>query len=60
MNPIKASFKFDNTGVGFDIADEFTTNWWEHLFNHTAKKIDPSKGEKINKNKDIKLNIKLP
>ncbi len=40
--PIKASFKFNNQGVGYDRAEEFTSNWWEHLFNHTAKKIDPS------------------
>jgi hypothetical protein len=40
--PIKASFKFNNNGVGYDMAEEFTTNWWEHLFNHTAKKIDHS------------------
>lgn len=40
--PIKASFKFNNNGVGYDMAEEFTSNWWEHLFNHTAKKIDHS------------------
>jgi hypothetical protein len=22
------------------MSDQFTINWWEHLFNHTAKKID--------------------
>ncbi len=38
--PIKASFKFNNQGFGYDRAEEFTSNWWEHLFNHTAKKID--------------------
>lgn len=52
VNPIKASFKFDNTGVGYDIADEFTTNWWEHLFNHTAKKIDASNGLKRKETND--------
>ena len=26
--------------VGYNLSDEFTVNWWEHLFNHTAKKID--------------------
>ena len=41
--PIKASFKFNNQGVGYDQAEEFTSNWWEHLFNHTAKKIDTTK-----------------
>ena len=24
------------------MADEFTVNWWEHLFNHTAKNIATS------------------
>ncbi len=27
------------------MADEFTVNWWEHLFNHTAKNIATSPAE---------------
>jgi hypothetical protein len=40
--PVKASLKFNTNGVGYNMAEQFTTNWWDHLYNSTAKKIDPN------------------
>lgn len=40
INPIKPSLKFDSAGVGFNHSDEFTLNWWEHLYNKSAQNID--------------------
>ena len=31
--------------VGYNLADQFTVNWWDHLFNETASKIKPKKNE---------------
>jgi hypothetical protein len=38
--PIKPSLKFDCAGVGFNHSDEFTLNWWEHLYNKSSQNID--------------------
>jgi hypothetical protein len=41
----KGNFKLNHTKtkqkkkVGFNRSDEFTVNWWEHLFNSAANKI---------------------
>lgn len=35
--PVKVSFKFDTAGVGFNLSDQFTNNWWENLFDSTSK-----------------------
>lgn len=35
--PIKVSFKFDTAGVGFNLSDQFTNNWWENLFDSTSQ-----------------------
>lgn len=40
--PIKASLKFDNTGIGHDHGEQFTNNWWETLFNKASQNIDVS------------------
>ncbi len=41
-DPVKASLKFDKTGLGHDPGAEFTTNWWEMAFNKAAKGIKVS------------------
>ena len=38
-NPIKASLKFDKTGVGHDMAKEFTNNWWDLAYAKASSKI---------------------
>ena len=45
-NPIKASLKFDKTGIGHDMAKEFTNNWWDLAY---AK---ASSGIQIEENQD--------
>ena len=37
--PIKASMKFNSAGVGYDIAQEFTNNWWDLAFKKAASRI---------------------
>lgn len=37
--PLKANLKFDNDGLGFDKAKDFTNHWWETAFNDAAKNI---------------------
>lgn len=37
--PLKANLKFDNDGLGFDKAKDFTNRWWETAFNDAAKNI---------------------
>jgi len=40
VDPIKAALKFDKSGVGHDIAKEFTNNWWDLAFKKAANKIE--------------------
>ena len=36
---IKPKLKFDNSGLGHDRGEEFTFNWWEHVFNKAAQNV---------------------
>merc|ERR1711872_801345 len=36
---IKVKIKRDQAGVGHDMAEEFTFQWWDHVFNRAASKI---------------------
>ncbi|XP_055307032.1 G patch domain-containing protein 4 [Sitodiplosis mosellana] len=38
--PIKANLKFDNTGLCYDKATEFTDHWWERAFNSAAENLN--------------------
>ncbi|RNA01009.1 G patch domain-containing 4 [Brachionus plicatilis] len=38
--PIKVSFKFDTAGVGFNLSEQFTNNWWENLYDSTSKGLE--------------------
>ena len=37
--PIKASLKFDKTGVGHDPAKEFTSSWWDDAYKQAANNV---------------------
>ncbi|RZC36484.1 G patch domain-containing protein 4, partial [Asbolus verrucosus] len=37
---LKPKLKFDNSGIGHDVGDQFTNNWWERLFNNASKNIN--------------------
>jgi len=39
VDAIKPKFKFDQTGVGHNRAEEFEFHWWDHVFNKAAKNI---------------------
>merc|ERR1711962_1306255 len=36
---IKVKIKRDQAGIGHDMAEEFTFQWWDHVFNRAASKI---------------------
>lgn len=49
VKPIKATFKFDNTGLGHDAAaTDFNNHWWERVYNDAASnlKVSSAAGEK--------------
>ncbi|KAJ8916832.1 hypothetical protein NQ315_005839, partial [Exocentrus adspersus] len=37
---LKPKLKFDNAGIGHDVGEQFTNNWWETLFNSAANNIE--------------------
>lgn len=51
---MKPQLKYDNCGLGYDIAVEHTTRWWEELFNAAASNINVN-----NDNSEIKLKVKV-
>ena len=40
------------------MAEEFTSNWWEHLYNHTSKKIDKHQEAVASKPKPVEVEVK--
>ncbi|XP_078667139.1 G patch domain-containing protein 4-like [Branchiostoma floridae x Branchiostoma belcheri] len=44
-DPIKVKLKMDTAGVGHNISDQFTFNWWEHAFNKAASNITVESSE---------------
>lgn len=44
VKPIKATFKFDNTGLGHDSAKDFNNHWWERVYNDAASNVKVSSG----------------
>ncbi|XP_031621081.1 G patch domain-containing protein 4 [Contarinia nasturtii] len=42
LKPIKANLKFDNAGLCYDKAQEFTNHWWEQAFNDAAENLNVS------------------
>lgn len=37
---IKVKLKKDQAGIGHDPAEQFTFNWWEHVYNKAANNIE--------------------
>lgn len=67
---IKVKIKRDQAGMGHDMAEEFTFQWWDHVFNRAASKIKV-KGEDDSESsdsdshenktgKDVAITIKKP
>merc|ERR1711962_171824 len=48
---IKVKIKRDQAGIGHDMAEEFTFQWWDHVFNRAASKIK-LKGEEDSDSSD--------
>lgn len=42
------------------MAEEFTSNWWEHLFNHTAKKIETTQDNVLAETEPVKKDEAKP
>uniref|UniRef100_T1GK11 G patch domain-containing protein 4 n=1 Tax=Megaselia scalaris TaxID=36166 RepID=T1GK11_MEGSC len=53
VKPVKASLKFDATGLGCDKAKEFNNHWWERVFNEAANNVEVDKTDG-----NVALNIK--
>lgn len=47
VKPIKASFKFNSSGLGSDQAKDLTNNWWDRVFNEAAINIEVGPSGKI-------------
>lgn len=47
VKPIKASFKFNSSGLGTDQAKDLTNNWWDRVFNEAANNIEVGPSGKI-------------
>lgn len=47
VKPIKANFKFNNTGLGTDQAKDHTNRWWERVFDEAANNLDVGPAGKI-------------
>merc|ERR1711862_370285 len=47
VDALKPKLKFDQTGVGHNMADEFEFHWWDHVFNKAAKsvKVEDNQGD---------------
>jgi len=45
VDALKPKLKFDQTGVGHNMADEFEFHWWDHVFNKAAKNIKIDENE---------------
>lgn len=44
-NPIKAKLKFDNSGLGHNIADELVNPWWQRVYDKAAENVNIEKQE---------------
>jgi len=55
VDALKPKLKFDQTGVGHNMADEFEFHWWDHVFNKAAKNIQVDSNEEG----DIKVLMKM-
>lgn len=52
VKPVKASLKFDSTGLGCDKAKDFNNHWWERVFNEAAGNVEVE-------NTDGKIDLKV-
>lgn len=53
IKPIKANLKFDNAGLCYDRAQEFTNHWWQKAFNDAANNLNIS-----NSSENVSLSTK--
>uniref|UniRef100_A0A1Q3EVX2 G patch domain-containing protein 4 n=1 Tax=Culex tarsalis TaxID=7177 RepID=A0A1Q3EVX2_CULTA len=47
VKPIKANYKFNNSGLGTDQAKDHTNRWWERVFDEAANNLDVGPAGKI-------------
>lgn len=48
---MKANLKFDNAGLGHDLASDIKNNWWERVYNDAASNVVVD-----NKKDEVQLN----
>ena len=42
---IKPKLKFNSTGLGYDMGEQFKFHWWDHVFNKAANNITVKKDQ---------------
>ncbi|XP_042870582.1 G patch domain-containing protein 4-like [Penaeus japonicus] len=60
--PLKVKLKFNNSGLGHDIGEEFKFHWWDHVFNKAAKNMtvsDENGSVEINRKEELQVSKKL-
>ncbi|XP_063594897.1 G patch domain-containing protein 4-like [Penaeus indicus] len=60
--PLKVKLKFDSTGIGHDVGEEFKFHWWDHVFNKAAKNmsVDEKNGSvEITRTEELQVSKKL-
>ncbi|KAK8395003.1 hypothetical protein O3P69_006039 [Scylla paramamosain] len=50
---IKPKLKFNSTGLGYDMGEQFKFHWWDHVFNKAADSIT------VKKNQNGSVEVKL-
>lgn len=58
VKPIKANLKFDQAGLSFDKAKEFTDHWWEKVFDNAADNLNVNDlSFSVNESKEVMFYI---
>ncbi|XP_045596086.1 G patch domain-containing protein 4 isoform X2 [Procambarus clarkii] len=61
---LKPKLKFDNAGLGHDIAKDFKFHWWDHVFNKAAENISvdksPDGSVQLTKKEELHVSKKKP
>lgn len=51
--PLKANFKFDNSGLGHNPADDMNNHWWENVYNKAATNLNVE----TNQSNEVKMKL---
>lgn len=61
---IKPKLKFNSTGLGYDMGEQFKFHWWDHVFNKAADNITVGKDQSgslhLKHTQDLEVSTKRP